>query len=190
MEEIAAVSHGLHHGVAFLKPGLADIAVVLLATSLIERVLRMSLISGFRASVTSKTLVANVFEGKGPLATFSAKIDVCTGLGNIVGDARHDLKIINTIRNGFAHSPTELHLSDYTQCRSLRVTSAAVAVEPDECLERQMFKRSCIGIIAQACFGSLVRIAQHRFLEANDEGVRREYDAMIRSIDSSEAPSE
>ena len=80
-EELFTVAGPLAGGAAFLRPGLNDIAVVLLAGSLVERILRLSLIALFRKNVVSKTMIASVFEGKGPLATFSAKIDVCVGLG-------------------------------------------------------------------------------------------------------------
>src|ERR1700679_133038 len=89
MKEVAVIDLAMQQGAAFLNPGISDIAVVLYATGLIEKILRVSLIASFRKNVVSKRMVANVFDGKGPLATFSAKIELCAGFGHIVGDVHH-----------------------------------------------------------------------------------------------------
>jgi DNA-binding MltR family transcriptional regulator len=148
----------------------------------------MSFLALFRKNRVSNTLVASVFEGKGPLATFSAKVDVCIGLGTIP-DYRHDLKIINTVRNKFAHSATELHLKDFDNCRTLKA-SAPIQVEEGECLKRQKFKQACAAIISHICNASLVNIAEDRFVAANPEGVRKEYEVMLKEAYSAEAPTE
>jgi DNA-binding MltR family transcriptional regulator len=131
-------------------------------------------------------MISNVFEGKGPLATFSAKIEVCAGLGNISPDVRHDLKVVNTIRNEFAHSPTELYLKDFSPCLSLKLKTKLNI--QDDCKERQMFKRSCAGIIGALSTGTLIKIAAERFLAANKDGVLNEYLLMIKSLNIDEAP--
>jgi hypothetical protein len=46
----------------------------------------------------------DLFEGTGPLATFSGKIRLAYALGIIGPKARHDLAAINEIRNVFAHA--------------------------------------------------------------------------------------
>jgi hypothetical protein len=56
----------------FLEPGLDHTTVVLLATGLIEKFLRMSLISLFRSDAVSKNMISDVFEGKGPLMSDSS----------------------------------------------------------------------------------------------------------------------
>ncbi|HML06611.1 MAG TPA: hypothetical protein VK430_00585 [Xanthobacteraceae bacterium] len=188
MEEVAVLSRAMNEGAAFLKPGLSDLAVVILASSFLERVLRMSLVAAFRKNVISKKLIASVFEGKGPLATFASKIDVAVGLGHIA-DLRHDLKIINSIRNKFAHSAAELRLKDYSACLTLQAV-APIPTEEGECPERQKFKQACAAIIAHICDATLLAVAKDRFIAANVEGVRQEHEAMLRSIRSDEAPSE
>jgi DNA-binding MltR family transcriptional regulator len=171
----------------FLAPGLDDTTVVLLATGLIEKVLRTSLISIFRRDAVSKTMISSIFEGKGPLATFSAKIEVCAGLGSVSADARHDLKVINKIRNEFAHSPQELHLKDFTSCLSLRMKSKLKI--QDDCTQRAMFKQSCTSVIGHLGFGTIFGIASARFLANNSDGVKNEYEALLRSIDTEDEPT-
>ncbi|MGH6681661.1 MAG: MltR family transcriptional regulator [Bradyrhizobium sp.] len=188
MGEVAWLGGFMRDGLPFLKPGLQDIAVVVLATSLIEKFLRVSLIALFKSDVASKTMIDGVFTGKGPLATFSAKIEVCAGLGNISADVRHDLKIINKIRNGFAHSPHQLFLKDVRACSELKLRSGLEI--QDDCLEREKFKHSCASIVAQLSIGTLFKIAAERFLSANKDGVAKEYEAMIRSLDGGDAQVE
>ena len=182
MKELVALNPALFGGLSFLKVGLSDIAVVLMAGGLIEQFLRLSLISGFRADAVSNTMVASVFEGKGPLATFSAKIDVCAGLGIIRGDVRHDLKIINKVRNEFAHSPIELRLKDFPACLSLKVRTE-LSIE-DDCKHRLIFKQSCAGIVPNLNTGMLTKIAEARVLAANASAVEAEYRSMVSAGDS------
>lgn len=54
-----------------------------------------------------------LFEGTGPLATFSAKIDLARLLGLITEAIRSDLHIIRDIRNEFAHQVA--HKTDFTK---------------------------------------------------------------------------
>src|SRR5262249_54463894 len=49
-----------------------------------------------------------LFEGMGPLATFSAKIKLGYALGFYGPRTRHDFLIFNEIRNAFAHAPHPL----------------------------------------------------------------------------------
>lgn len=45
----------------------------------------------------------SLFEGYGPIASFSARIDIVLGMGLISRDEYHDLHLIRKIRNAFAH---------------------------------------------------------------------------------------
>ena len=54
----------------------------------------------------------DIFDGTGPLATFSAKIRIAFALGAIGPRTRHDLETINAIRNVFAHSLHSIRLRD------------------------------------------------------------------------------
>jgi DNA-binding MltR family transcriptional regulator len=180
MDETAALFTLINGGPAFLKPGLDDCSVVLLATGLIENFLRVSLISIFRADAVSKKMIRTVFEGHGALSTFSAKIEVCAGLGNITEEVRNDLKIVKDVRNSFAHSVSQLHLKDFNACRSLKLRSKLEI--HDECKEREMFKQSCAGIIGRLSLGTIFQIATARFVSANKEGIMREYESIIEAL--------
>jgi DNA-binding MltR family transcriptional regulator len=46
---------------------------------------------------------ARLFEGYGPIASFSARIDISLGLGIVSRDEHHDLQLIRKVRNAFAH---------------------------------------------------------------------------------------
>ena len=81
----------------FLARDLNDTTVVLLATSFVDKFLRLVLLAGFRKDVVSKRRIADVFEGHGPLATFSAKISVSSMLGLVPVKVRHDLSILRKI---------------------------------------------------------------------------------------------
>jgi len=52
----------------------------------------------------SNTLKDKLFEGVGPLRTFSAKIDIAYSMGLISAGVRRDLHAMREIRNEFAHS--------------------------------------------------------------------------------------
>jgi DNA-binding MltR family transcriptional regulator len=161
---------------------------VLLATSLIDEFLKFVLISGFRADAASKRLMETVFSGNGPLATFSAKISVCSALGLVGGqDVRHDLTLLRKIRNDFAHAYTERKLSDFAQCASLRIAASLDIQDADSM--RKKFKYSCAGIIPHLALSALVNIAKDRFINANQEGLQAEYKTMISAVfDGTEFP--
>lgn len=57
----------------------------------------------------SNNLARRLFEGFGPLNTFSAKIDVSRALGLINEDTHRDLNTILAIRNAYAHPKERLH---------------------------------------------------------------------------------
>jgi hypothetical protein len=169
-------------GLPFLQKGLDDSSVVLLATSLLDDFLKFSLVAGFHASATSKTLVARVFEGEGPLSRFSHRITVCTALGIIKGDTRHDLGLVKDIRNIFAHSHTVFHLSDIPKTMSLRVNCPYEIDEPDS--SRQKFKCSCVGMIGSLATQSMMYIARGRFIDKNIDGIFEEYELMVREAET------
>ncbi|MHC2298213.1 hypothetical protein [Rhizobium mongolense] len=56
-----------------------------------------------------KEVRGKLFEGYGPLHSFSAKIDLCFAFGHITKDQRKTLLYIKAIRNFFAHSDDIVH---------------------------------------------------------------------------------
>lgn len=76
----------------------SDRACAVLGAAVLDRIVG-DLLRAAMAEGTPKAL----FEGYGPLASFSARIDVCLGLGIISLDECRDLHLIRKIRNTFAH---------------------------------------------------------------------------------------
>jgi DNA-binding MltR family transcriptional regulator len=186
-KEFEALNASMRSGYSFLKSDLNDTTLVMTATSLIDQFLRYLLIIGFRPDVVSKRMLETVFEGSGPLASFSARTHVCTALGLITGEVRHDLTILRDIRNKFAHSPQERRLAEFPACLSLRMTSS-LTIE-DEPLERRKFKISCAGIIPHLSISALVHIAKLNFLARHKEEVTQDCNEIIAALYRGETPS-
>jgi len=172
----------------FLEEGHDDTTLVLMATSLVDELLKLALVAGFHKNAVSRRRIEDVFTGYGPLASFSAKISVGSMLGLATANARHDLTILRKIRNDFAHSHTKLSLSTFTNCLSLKLVSKLEIT--DECKERARFKHSCAAIVGQLATATLIRNAQMRFLGRNVEGVAKEYEAMLQEAEIYDAPHE
>jgi DNA-binding MltR family transcriptional regulator len=173
----------------FLEDGLDDATLVLLATSLVDELLKIALVAGFHKNAVSRRRIEDVFTGHGPLATFSAKISVSSLLGLTTANVRHDLTILRKIRNDFAHSHQQLHLNDFANCLSLKLISKLNIADKSE--NRTRFKHSCAAIIGQLATATLIRNAQYRFISKNAEGVTREYETMLKEASEiDDAPHE
>jgi len=99
-----------------------DTGLVLSATNMLDEFIGMAIILRFHVVLT-KSNYERVFEGNGPLGTFSAKIALGTALGILVGDMSHDLTILRKLRNDFAHAVHPPALSDHElseRCKSLK----------------------------------------------------------------------
>src|SRR5690242_1015626 len=59
----------------------------------------------------SNTLARDLFDNRGPLATFSAKIDVARAMGLIDAPTQRDLRAIKGLRNFFAHAERPIHFT-------------------------------------------------------------------------------
>ena len=93
----------------------SDRSCALLAAAFLDEQLR-ALLEGFL--VDDPKSVGQLFEGSGPLATLSSRIDLAYVLGFITPTELRDLGLIRKIRNQFAH---ELHgLSFETEAISAR----------------------------------------------------------------------
>jgi hypothetical protein len=55
---------------------------------------------------------SEIFDANGPLGTFSSKIMMAYGLGIFGDNTRHDLRLIRTMRNGFAHCQLPLRFKE------------------------------------------------------------------------------
>lgn len=99
--------------------GESDRAVAILAVSYLENALEKNLLN----RLVSHNRVENLFRGYGPLATFSAKINVAYAVGLIPEHITKDLHTLRKIRNRFAHETTSLNfgsqaISDLCGCLS------------------------------------------------------------------------
>jgi hypothetical protein len=167
----------------FLARDLDDTALVIRATSLVDEFLKVTLIAGFRRDVVSRRRIDDVFTGHGPLATFSAKISLCSLLGLTTPNVRHDLTVLRKIRNDFAHSYEGMQLRQFPGCSALRMTTKFEVT--DACEARLKFKQSCLGIIGVLANATLMRTAQFRFTSKNHDGVMLEYSEMLKEADVS-----
>ncbi len=87
--------------------------IVLFTASIIEDLLQEAIILKMRPGL-SKTIKDDLFQGYGPLASFSAKIDVAFAFHIIEANMRTDLKIIKEVRNECAHPNDFHHFDDET----------------------------------------------------------------------------
>jgi hypothetical protein len=147
---------------AFGDPSLDDATVVLQATSIIDELLKFTIATRFRVE-PSQTSLAEVFEGNGPLATFSAKITLASVFAIVRGDARHDLKILRKIRNDFAHSPKRLTFSGDKRCMSLKMRDTRWPdIKP---VERQRFVESVSSIFLHCCVACAAALVEEHLMD-------------------------
>jgi DNA-binding MltR family transcriptional regulator len=97
-----------------------DRSAAITAVSMLEGMLSQAL--KYRLILNSR-LRDQLFGGYGPLATFSAKIDLGYAVGLYNSDTNYDLHVIRRVRNHFAHSfqPRYFFHDDITKlCKSMR----------------------------------------------------------------------
>jgi hypothetical protein len=107
--------------------------------------------------VQDDKLLKVLFEGYGPLATFSARIDLAYGLGYIAPLQRRDLHLIRKIRNIFAHRTGEVTFDDddiSSRCLELHHDIYNENLPP-----RKKFIRVAVGIAAP--IHASIRQAEH-----------------------------
>jgi DNA-binding MltR family transcriptional regulator len=96
-------------------------SVAIVGASIIAEYLRAALLSRMRP--LSKTVEARLFEGYGPLSSFSSRIDIAFALDVVSHQIRDDMNTIKKIRNTFAHSEKILHFTEpeiADLCKKLR----------------------------------------------------------------------
>lgn len=85
----------------------AHSGVVLVRTSVLDA--NLEILIQLRMPNLSNRLREKLFEGYGPVATFSAKIDIAYAFGIIDQDTRQTLNALREIRNAFAHNTAGVH---------------------------------------------------------------------------------
>lgn len=93
----------------FDQPDNTQSSRVIVRTTLMERVLEM-LLEGKMVNLKNDVR-DKLFTGYGPLASFSAKIDMAFALGLIDAEQRKTLNHVRHIRNVFAHADELLHFN-------------------------------------------------------------------------------
>ncbi|RUL68504.1 DUF4145 domain-containing protein [Dyella choica] len=94
--------------------------------------------------------VKEALDVKGPLGTFSSRINFCFLLGAIPANARNDLHLIRKIRNDFAHVAGPITFDDASvaeHCGQLTFHSVKAAASPGS-----KFRRSVMGLLSLIVF--------------------------------------
>jgi hypothetical protein len=90
--------------------GESDRASVILLVTLIDDTLVYLLLGEMRR--LRRADYKNLFEGRGPLATFSTRIDICHALKLVDDQTRDALHIMREMRNACAHSRRKISFED------------------------------------------------------------------------------
>jgi hypothetical protein len=101
-----------------------------------------------KSLVEAPSVVGKLFEGTGPFATFSSRIDVAFANGLLSDDRRRALHLIRRIRNDFAHDPGERRFRDAdmsARCRELLPLNPFA----DEKNPRNLYIRAVLTILAE-----------------------------------------
>lgn len=83
---------------------LSQAAMAIFMSQLVENILEDSLTS--KLTISSNNFKNQLFEGYGPLSTFTAKIDMVRALEIVDEETYNTLRIIKSIRNEVAHPDT------------------------------------------------------------------------------------
>jgi DNA-binding MltR family transcriptional regulator len=117
--------------------GENDRASILLMGSLVDACLERLLRTPMRSNL-SQSDANDLFDGNGPLSTFSAKIALAYALGLIGPTCRRELNLIRELRNAFAHSLKRLDFAVSEVgaiCEQLQVPDLPGAVIPFQYIE-------------------------------------------------------
>lgn len=127
----------------FELAGTNDRSIAVVAGALLE-----TLIENLLRKVLNPSTHNVLFNGYGPLSTFSAKIDVAFAIGVLSATEHADLHRIRRIRNEFAHELKPLSFSVSPLCdhvAQLQLCSSKITGGPKDSLED--FK-TCVAILS------------------------------------------
>ena len=127
--EVVAVLNPLQNIAALEKEfdGASDRAAAIVAGAFIDEVLS-DLLRTFFVDDTGND--RTIFEGTGPLATFSSKINIAYGLGLISASEHRIMHTVRSIRNDFAHELAPISFEDQSikaRCKNIEVPIEMVA---------------------------------------------------------------
>ncbi|WP_419656553.1 mannitol operon repressor [Desulfosarcina variabilis str. Montpellier] len=130
----------------------SDRGAALIVATWLDEELRAAIKTKF---VNSDSNEKKVFEGNGPLSTFSSKIEIGYSLGLLSKQAYSDLTIIRKIRNDFAHSILGEN-SEAVSFKSKHIRDRCYSLKRVEDEEfdspRHSFLRNCAAIWADINF--------------------------------------
>jgi len=90
---------------------LADTSIVIMSTTVLEGWVASAIKTKMRA--LPQSIHNRIFQGYGPLSTFSAKIDIGYALKLYDEKICRDLRALKGIRNAFAHTTSPLHFKSH-----------------------------------------------------------------------------
>lgn len=130
--------------------------------------------------VNDKRLIKDLFNGQGPLATFSSRINIAFALGKLSKEAKSDLHIIRKIRNEFAQVSDSIDFENETikkRCKALK--HQAIFTKSSG---REMFTRAVLGVLAM--IHSHEKTAKHPKTpkDLNLQGITN-FEEMIRGVE-------
>jgi DNA-binding MltR family transcriptional regulator len=176
----AGFTDAMRGGFPFLSSRLSDTAAVITATALIDQALMFGLTVGFYKGAVSKALMARVFEGNGPLATFSSKIDLAHIQGLTSASQHHDLQILRKIRNEFAHSTTPLQLASFASCDNLKLTCARKVERKSQ--RQAKFLRSSAALVGEMMINVLGVMAKQQLVSENESRFLEIFQEQLSSV--------
>jgi len=89
----------------------SDHIEAVMGSTFLDDALKRAMLAQMQQDTLSDTQISQLFDANGPLAAFSARIQVAFALGIIGREARANLDCIRDIRNAFAHQKRRLQFS-------------------------------------------------------------------------------
>ena len=167
----------------FFEANMSTFERVVRATGMLDSQLRLCLILRFDHQ-PSKNDLEKVFEGYGPLASFSQRIAVCSASGIISGDTRHDLGHLKTVRNRFAHSVHAMNFDDaevQKACMSLRAMADLPEYVPDHSMEKRFLESALHVYFVLFAKMALLHVEQ-RFIVAHMNELKAQQQAALDAL--------
>ncbi len=121
-----------------------------------------------RGRTISNTMAERIFEGMGPLRSFSGKIDVAYLFELIDEDVARDLRVIKDIRNKFAHTTQFVHFqSEHIAKLCQKLSNWKPDKANEECYRDRALE--CVNLIKAAVDRLLYASALKETIQDDDE---------------------
>ena len=130
--------------------------------------------------VNDKRLIKDLFNGQGPLATFSSRINIAFALGKLSKEAKNDLHIIGKIRNEFARVSDSIDFETETikkRCKELKHQALFT-----KSAGREMFTKAVLGVFAMIHSHETTANRPKTPKDLNLQGITN-FEEMIRGVE-------